>query len=87
MQSTGSSCVYQSEIEEENKQQVPAPHSRRAVWTGLTVSQQTSVTMSVCVCVCVCLCALCLLKMHYSDLPYVDDGISLHVPVSTGNVF
>lgn len=47
MQSTGTSCVYQSEIEEENKQHVPAPHSRRAVWTGLTVSHQTSVTMSV----------------------------------------
>lgn len=51
MQSTGTSCVYQSEMEEENKQEVPAPHSGRALGTGLTMSQQTSSEL-VCVCVC-----------------------------------
>lgn len=61
MQSTGTSCVYQSEIEEEYKQQVPDPYSGRAVWTGLTVSHQTAGRercdaeyMYVRLCVCVC---------------------------------
>lgn len=39
IRSTDTRCVYQSEIDEENKQ-VPAPHFVRAVQTRLTVSRQ-----------------------------------------------
>lgn len=78
MQSTGTSCVYQSEIEEENKQEVPAPHAGRAVWTGLSVSHQTAGgkrLMFVCVCqhtcISVCLTVYCLylqrLKLNESE--------------------
>lgn len=41
MQSTDTGCVYQSEIDKENKQ-VPPPHSVRAVQTRLSVSRQTA---------------------------------------------
>lgn len=39
MQGTDTRCVYQSEIDKENKQ-VPPPRSARAVQTQFTVSRQ-----------------------------------------------
>lgn len=51
MQSKGTCCVYQSEVEEESKQEVPAPHSEKMVQTGLTVSHQTErEEMHLCAC-------------------------------------